>query len=76
MGHHPQGDDEPGGRLWERLAAADPGGLRLRQAARTLLAVLIAVLLFRRAGLDTRLFAALGTGLFMQCAEGPASGPG
>jgi hypothetical protein len=59
-----------GDRLRRGLALVDPGGLRARQAGRTLLAVGLILVLFRHARLDTRLFAGLGTGLFMQCAEG------
>ena len=51
------------------LRDPDPGLLRLTQACKTLLAVMIALALFWRAGSQTRLFAAAGSAYIMQCSS-------
>src|SRR4051812_37380652 len=65
------GSEQRAGAFVRRLLAAqaesDPGRLRLIHAAKTGLAVLVALLLFYRADLQVRLFAAIGAGFLMQC---------
>jgi hypothetical protein len=58
------------GRLERRVRAADPGLLRARHAAKTLLAVLVAVSAFTPLGRAVGLLAAIAAGFTMQCTAG------
>lgn len=51
------------------LREADPGLLRLTQACKTVLAVVISICLYWHASLQTRMFAAAGSAYIMQCSS-------